>query len=59
MALTGYDARTVADILGHSSPEFTLRTYSYAFEAVKEQAIADVGALLNPTMTIPAKEKTG
>ena len=44
---------------GHSSPEFTLRQYVYAFEAVKERAIADVGALLNPTMTIVPKKEVG
>lgn len=55
----GYDARTVADILGHSSPEFTLRQYAYAFEAVKERAIADVGALLNPTITLSPKVHEG
>lgn len=42
----GYDARTVADILGHSSPDFTLRQYAYAFAEVKDRAVADVGALL-------------
>lgn len=42
----GYDARTVADILGHSSPDFTLRQYAHSFEEVRDRAVADVGALL-------------
>jgi integrase len=42
----GYDARTVADILGHSSPDFTLRQYAHSFEEVRTRAIADIGALL-------------
>jgi integrase len=41
-----YDARTVADILGHSSPDFTLRQYAYSFEEVRQRAVADVGKLL-------------
>jgi integrase len=42
----GYDARTVADILGHSSPDFTLRQYAHSFEEVRRRAVADVGTLL-------------
>jgi integrase len=42
----GYDARTVADILGHSSPDFTLRQYAHSFEEVRQRAVADVGKLL-------------
>jgi len=42
----GYDARTVADILGHSSPDFTLRQYAHSFEEIRQRAVADVGALL-------------
>jgi uncharacterized membrane protein len=39
-------ARTVADILGHSSPDFTLRQYAHSFEEVRQRAVADVGTLL-------------
>jgi hypothetical protein len=42
----GYDARTIADILGHSSPDFTLRQYAHSFEEVRQRAVADVGKLL-------------
>lgn len=44
----GYDARTIADILGHSSPSFTLRQYADSFEAQRDRAVADVGELLKP-----------
>ncbi len=54
-----YDARTVADILGHASPDFTLRQYAYAFESVKQKATADVGALLGDMITIPSKVHNG
>jgi integrase len=44
----GYDARTVADILGHSSPEFTLRQYATSFASQRHRATADIGELLKP-----------
>lgn len=44
----GYDARTIADILGHSSPEFTMRQYAASFEEQRYRATADVGELLRP-----------
>lgn len=55
----GYDARTVADILGHSSPEFTLRQYAHSFEDVRQRAVADVGSLLREpprVLEIPPKK---
>jgi integrase len=48
----GYDARTVADILGHSSPDFTLRQYAHSFEEVRQRAVADVGKLLHPNAVV-------
>jgi integrase len=42
----GYDARMVADMLGHSSPDFTLRQYAHSFEEIRQRAVADVGKLL-------------
>jgi hypothetical protein len=40
------NVRTVADILGHRSPDFTLRQYAYSFEEVRQRAVADMGKLL-------------
>jgi integrase len=56
----GYDARTVADILGHSSPNFTMRQYAHSFEEVRERAIVDVGVLLknNARVLERAEKKT-
>jgi len=57
----GYDARTVADILGHSSPDFTLRQYAHSFEEVRQRAVADVGKLLRDEGRVlelpPSKER--
>jgi integrase len=57
----GYDARTVADILGHSSPDFTLRQYAHSFEEVRQRAVADVGKLLRDEDRVlellPSKER--
>ena len=49
----GYDARTVADILGHSSPNFTLRQYAHSFEEVRKRAVADIGALMKNKERVP------
>jgi integrase len=49
----GYDARTVADILGHSSPDFTLRQYAHSFEEVRKRAVADIGTLLKNKDRVP------
>lgn len=57
----GYDARTVADILGHSSPDFTLRQYAHSFEEVRQRAVADVDKLLRDEGRVlelpPSKER--
>ncbi len=57
----GYDARTVADILGYSSPDFTLRQYAYSFEEVRQRAVADVIKLLRDEARVlelpPSKER--
>ncbi len=57
----GYGARTVADILGHSSPDFTLRQYAHSFEEVRQRAVADVGKLLRDEDRVlelpPSKER--
>ena len=46
LIVLGYDSRTIADILGHSSPSFTMRQYAHSFEEVRDRAVVDIGALL-------------
>jgi integrase len=46
LIVLGYDPRTIADILGHSSPNFTMRQYAHSFEEVRDRAVVDVGVLL-------------
>ncbi|HTR70378.1 MAG TPA: tyrosine-type recombinase/integrase [Mycobacteriales bacterium] len=38
--------RTIASILGHADPSFTLRTYSHASDEAKRQASATLAKLL-------------
>ena len=42
----GVDAKTVSAILGHTSPSFTLATYTHTFPTMTKQAMQGLGDLL-------------
>jgi integrase len=42
----GADLKSVSEILGHSSPDLTLRTYQHTSTALRRDAIARIGSLL-------------
>lgn len=56
----GYDARAVADLLGHSNPAFTLKAYARSFAEQRERAVLDLGDLLRAparVLELPAKKQ--
>ena len=53
MIASGADARTLADILGHSSPVITLSIYSHSFDQVKKSAIRRLPSFTEPSKVIP------
>ncbi len=44
---SGHDIRTVANGLGHASPDLTLRIYAHAFVADDEALAASLGGMLD------------
>jgi integrase len=42
----GADLKSVSEILGHSSPDLTLRTYQHTSTALRRDAVAKIGSLL-------------
>ena len=53
----GADLKSVSEILGHASPDLTLRTYQHTSTALRRDAISRIGSLL-PTDTKIDAEKT-
>lgn len=56
----GYDARAVADLLGHTNPAFTLKQYARSFAEQRERAVLDLSELLRAparVLEIPPKKQ--
>lgn len=54
----GADLKSVSEILGHASPDLTLRTYQHTSTILRREAVARLGNPL-PTVTTDNDERTG